>query len=232
MKKIIWFIMVISMLFLVSCGRSISKATIPPDECFEIYENRITKYNFNNENCPTDIIIPEQIRWTEITLISKDAFKWHIIEKIRNNPDLHYIDSYIDDLVKKEIKWNITKEEFLNAIKDIKNKLNLKLLTSIEFSNKMEWLGDWEFMLHNLEKITWGENLASIQHMAFFWNNIKEIDFSRVKKVIWIWPVAFLWNNLKKIKLPKEAKYFKYTFDRDVKIENINETEMLDESKY
>lgn len=225
MKNVkIFFIALLGILFLSSCELW-SSAVIPPDECFETDGETITKYDFENEKCPTDIIIPKKIRGTEITIIGQWAFVWDIdvIDYLRLYMLVKNVEKLLEskdeeDIQKLKKLYINTQEELLNITKSqgsTKNHTkNINRMQEIYFSDSITSIESEAFLGQDLRNVSFWKNLKKIWSSAFSLNRIKIADFSKVKNPIDIESQAFLFNYADEIILPKWTEFLEKTFDK------------------
>lgn len=215
MKNVkIFLISLFGILFLSSCGLW-SSAIIPPDECFETDGETITKYDFENENCPTSIIIPEKIRGTEITKIGNYVFSNPAIFDSKEIP--FDWDAECEQKVKDR---NLTEQDLKMCLDWLESmKKWFKTLTKVEFGDNITHIQRGAFSFNNLRKIHFWKNLKYIDKEAFFANNIIVVTFSDEIHDLSMNSWVFSQNPLKNIALPKSIQYKDDAFDNTTHIE-------------
>lgn len=213
----IFFISLLGILLLSSCELW-KTAVIPPDECFEINGRTITKYDFENENCPTSIVIPEKINGEVIAEIWSRAFSPNIDNEFLTK--IMKEDKEFGEIIKKVLTTTeATESEKRQFSRGLKSRLNTRMLTSIELSNNIEVIQKEAFAFNNLKFVKFGKNIQKIYPTSFAGNDLSEIVFTEIEKPVRIGEWAFQFNNLQRVILPKNSRYDDGAFDSSVVVE-------------
>lgn len=217
MKNIKIFItFTIISLFLTSCGNFSNNSIVPPDECFEIYKNQITKYDFNNENCPTDIIIPEKIKGVVITEIWNKAFTNPNLDNILKNEAKVELDNLKKNgCLDHELSNIWLHKECMKLLDVLHKKVWWRKITTLVLSDNIIKIQKEAFGLNDIKSIKFWKSLNVIESEAFLWNKISYLNFENLEQAIEIKRNSFLFNPIKKVKIPKNSLYW---FFEDVKI--------------
>lgn len=233
MKNIkIFTIFILISLFLASCGNFSNSPIVPPDECFETDWETIINYDFDNSKCPVNIIIPDKIRWIEITKIWYGSFSI-IMNSIK---DKEFVKNFKNSKNNNDENFNspifneqnfsiedIKDDEFVNKI----TTFDANIVKCYDISNEKECINLINEFKENLWKkriktLILSDNIIEIQDNAFELNDINNISFW--KNIEIIWEKAFAWNNIKYLDFSKatQAIYIKTEAFFQNYIEKIN----------
>lgn len=212
----IFLISLLGILLLSSCGWWKS-AVIPPEECFETDGEIITKYDLENEKCPTDIIIPEKIKGVVITEIWIWAFTNPNFENIIKNEAKAEFDIFEDKECNVYYKFSDIwlYKECMRLVDDLHKKVWWRKVTTLVLSDNIIKIQNEAFASNDIKSIKFWKSLSIIGSEAFLWNKISYLNFENLEQAIEINWDSFFFNPIKEVKIPKNSLYW---FFEDVKI--------------
>jgi hypothetical protein len=143
------------------------------------------------EECPSDLVIPEEIDGFSATSIGDDAFSSKQIisltlpDSLKNIGSGAFKNNELKILSLPENVTNIGDFAFYN-----------NQLTDISFSDSLLEIGDWAFRLNNLVSIDIPDSVTSIGVKAFAYNQLQEVSYpTKLKSVIEDSPYNYFGNN-------------------------------------
>ncbi len=165
--------------------------------CFEFQDNTILKYNFDKEECPNVIKIPEKINGKQVKTIGKYAF--------------------VEIEEEKYCSSNNFASKTLKSYDYQESSSEVCLLKSLVDENYYD---------SKLETIIFPSTLEVIEKNAFIGSNIKSLDFKKAVNLYEIGNAAFMGTmNLKEVIFPQTEPHVQkignYAFNNS-SLEKIN----------
>lgn len=162
-------------------------------DCFTFDNGTITDYNHLDPNCPSDVVIPEEINEIPVTIIGNNAFKFKNLTSVVIPEGVTTINSqsfYYNRLESIEIPNSVTSIGYQafssngmtnldlgNGVQQILwNAFDNNLLTNVSFPNSLTEIYSNAFTDNQLNSITFGNNISKINPFAFSNNQLTSID--------------------------------------------------------
>ncbi len=168
--------------------------------CFTFSNGEIRKYK---DDCPKDVIIPQNINGEKVKIIRGYAFYNKQIKSVT-----------IPDSVKSIGNIAFTNNELKsvtipNSVKSIGNAaFNKNQLESVIIPNSVRSMGNSAFSSNQLKSVVISDSVTSIEGAAFYENQLESVTIPNSVKSIG--SAAFYNNELKSVTIPNSVKSIGY----------------------
>lgn len=190
----------------VGCGNT-ENPGVPPvitvpstaAECFEFKDGVITDYYYYNDDCPSDVVVPDAINGEAVVAVGDYAFYDSNLTSVVLNERLRTIgESGFSDN-------EITSVDFNDRLRSVGNyAFSSNSLTNVEIPGSVEVISDGAFAWNDLTSVKFNDGLESIGVQAFYDNELESVVFPNT--LIIIDDRAFNSNFLTSVKFNKGLK--------------------------